>query len=61
MEAKQKGLTVQELCDKLTALCHDGHAQAVVRHCAGLEVLPITDITMIGDAIALLRSNGEVV
>lgn len=62
MEAKEiKGLTVQELCDKLTVLCHNGHAQAIVRHSAGLEVLPVTDISMIGDAIALLRSNGEVV
>lgn len=61
MEAIKKGLTVQELCDKLTVLCHNGHAQAIVRHSAGLEVLPVTDISMIGDTIALLSSNGEVV
>ena len=58
MEAK-KEMTVQDLCDKLTVLCHDGHAQAVVRHCVGFEVKPITGVVMIGDAIAMLTSKGE--
>ena len=58
MEAN-KSLTVQELCDKLTVLCHNGHAQAVVRHCVGFEVKPITGVVMIGDTIAMITSKGE--
>jgi hypothetical protein len=58
MEANN-GLTVQELCDKLTVLCHNGHAQAVVRHAVGFEIKEIKDVVMIGDAIAMLTSKGE--
>ena len=53
-----KGLTVQELCDKLTTISHNGQAQAEVRHCSGFEVLPIIDVKMIGDTVALLVSKG---
>lgn len=59
MEAEKNGLTVQELCDKLTTLCHNGHAQAVVRHCVEFEVKPIADVVMIGDEIAMLTSRSE--
>lgn len=59
MEASKKGLTVQELCDKLTELCHKGHAQALVRHSAGFEIKDISGVVMIGDAIAMLTSRGD--
>ena len=59
MEAIKKGLTVQELCDKLTVLSHNGHAQAIVRHVTGDLVRPITDVEMVGDEIALLTSRGN--
>ncbi len=60
MEAeKKKGLTVQELCDKLTVLCHNGHAQATVKHSAGFEILEISDVVMIGDSIAMLTNRGK--
>ena len=59
MEAEKKGLTVQELCDKLTLISHSGYAQAVVRHVDGDLVRPVTDIEMVGDEIALLVSRGE--
>lgn len=57
MEAKE--MTVQELCDKLTELCHKGHAQAIVRHGVGFEIKGISGVVMIGDGIAMLTSRGE--
>ena len=61
MEAKEtKGLTVQELCDKLTLLCHNGYAQATVRHAVGFEIREISGVVMIGDYIAMLTSKGEI-
>lgn len=59
MEAIKKGLTVQELCDRLTVLSHNGHAQAVVRHVTGDLVKAVTEVEMVGDEIALLTSRGE--
>ena len=50
-------MTVQELCDKLTVLCHEGYAQAQVRHVTGYEVKTVTDVEMIGDEIALITSR----
>lgn len=52
-------MTVQELCDKLTVLCHEGHAQAQVRHVTGYEVKDVRDVEMIGDEIALITSKEE--
>ena len=54
-----KELTVQELCDRLTVLSHDGHAQAVVRHVTGDLVKAVTGVDMVGDEIALLTSREE--
>lgn len=59
MEAIKKGLTVQELCDRLTVLSHNGHAQAVVRHVTGDLVKAVTGVEMVGDEIALITSRGE--
>ena len=59
MEAIKKGLTVRELCDKLTLICHSGFANAVVRHVDGDLVRPVTDVEMIGEEIALITSRGE--
>jgi hypothetical protein len=59
MEAIKKGLTVQELCDRLTVLSHNGHAQAVVRHVTGDLVKAVTEVEMVGDEIALITSRGE--
>ena len=55
----KQSMTVQELCDKLTVLCHEGHAQAQVRHVTGYEVKAITDVEMVGDEIALITSREE--
>ena len=54
-----KELTVQELCDRLTVLSHDGHAQAIVRHVTGDLVKAVTGVEMVGDEIALLTSREE--
>ena len=59
MEAIKKGLTVQELCDKLTLICHSGFANAVVRHVTGDLVRPVTDVEMVGEEIALILSREE--
>ena len=59
MEAIEKGLTVQELCDKLTLICHSGFAKAVVRHVDGDLVRPIKNVEMVGEEIALLTSRGD--
>ncbi len=53
---KQK-MTVQQLCDELTILCHAGYAQAQVRHVTGYEVKAITGVEMVGDEIALITSR----
>ena len=50
-------MTVQQLCDELTILCHNGYAQAEVRHVTGYEVKSITGVEMIGDEIALITSK----
>lgn len=50
-------MTVQKLCDELTLLCHNGHAQAVVRHCTGYEVKEVRGVELVGDEIALLTSR----
>ena len=52
-----KKMTVQQLCDELTLLCHNGYAQAQVRHVTGYEVKAITGVEMCGDEIALITSR----
>ena len=60
MEAKEKrGLTVQELCDKLTNLCHEGHAKAIVRHCVDFSIRDVGNVGMIGEETAMISSKGE--
>ena len=58
MEAS-KAMTVQDLCDRLTVLCHDGYAQAIVRHCSGFEIKEVSGVKMIGDTIAMITSKGQ--
>ena len=53
----KQSMTVQKLCDRLTVLCHEGHAQTQVRHVTGYEVKAITDVEMVGDKIALITSR----
>jgi hypothetical protein len=53
------GMTVQELCDKLTTLCHEGYAQAKVSHTVGFVIKDISNVIRIGDTTVMLSSKGE--
>ena len=48
-----KKLTVQQLCDKLTELCHEGLAQYEVLHICGLEIKNITELEVIGETVLI--------
>lgn len=50
-------MTVQEIGDEFTLLSHQGQAQAKVMHVSGGEVKNVTGIEMIGDDIALIKSE----
>ena len=50
-------MTVQQLCDELTILCHNGHARAEVKHVSGELIKSITGVSLIGDDTVLLTSN----
>ena len=50
-------MTVQEIGDEFTVLSHQGKAQARVVHVSGGEVKNVTGIEMIGDDIALIKSE----
>lgn len=50
-------MVIQQLCDELTINCHNGQAQAVVMHVSGEELKNVTGIEMIGDNIALIKSE----
>lgn len=50
-------MTVQEIGDEFTVLSHQGQAQAKVVHVSGGEVKNVTGIEMIGDDIALIKSE----
>ena len=50
-------MTVQEIGDEFTLLSHQGKAQAKVVHVSGGEVKNVTGIEMIGDDIALIKSE----
>lgn len=50
-------MTVQEIGDEFTVLSHQGKAQTKVVHVSGSEVKNVTGIEMIGDDIALIKSE----
>ena len=50
-------MTIQEIGDEFTLLSHQGKAQAKVVHVSGGEVKNVTGIEMIGDDIALIKSE----
>ena len=53
-------MTIQEASDKLTELCHQGHAQAELQFISGYEVKEINCIEMIGpDAVLLSCKEAE--
>lgn len=50
-------MTVQELCDKLTTLCHEGYAQADVKHISGELVKTVNGVEKVGDDTVIIRST----
>ena len=51
-------MTVQELCDELTILCHQhGMAQATVKHISGELVKTIKGAEPLGDDCVILTSE----
>lgn len=50
-------MTIQQACDKLTELCHQGHAQARLMFISGADVKEVENFEMLGDDTALVRSQ----
>ena len=50
-------MTIQEASDKLTELCHQGHAQARLMFITGADVKEVENFEMLGDDTALVRSR----
>ena len=48
-------MTIQQACDKLTELCHQGHAQARLMFISGADVKEVENFEMLGDDTALVR------
>ena len=52
-------ITVQELCDRLIAFCHEGHASAEVKIIIDNRIINITDVGLCGKdfEIAILKGD----
>ena len=50
-------MKIQQLCDELTMLCHNGHAQADIKFISGDVIKNVGGIEMIGDDAALIVSE----
>lgn len=50
-------MTIQQACDKLTELCHQGYAQARLMFISGSDVKEVENFEMLGDDTALVRSQ----
>lgn len=50
-------MKIQQLCDELTMLCHNGYAQADVKFVSGTLIKNVAGIEMIGDDTALISSE----
>lgn len=50
-------MTVQELCDKLTTLCHEGYAQAEVKHISGELVKTVNSVEKVGEDSVVIIST----
>lgn len=48
-------LTVQQLCDELTMLCHNGHAQADIKIISDNYVKDVKSICLVQDNLIVLR------
>ena len=50
-------MKIQQLCDELTMLCHNGHAQADIKFVSGALIKNVAGIEMSGDNTALIVSE----
>lgn len=50
-------MKIQEACDRLTELCHQGHAQARLMFISGADVKEVENFEMLGDDTVLVRSQ----
>ena len=46
-------MTVQQLCDRLTELCHRGCAQYEVLHDSGMEIKNVTRVEEVGKTVLI--------
>lgn len=49
-------MTIQQLADRLTELCHHGKAQAEIRYIGEYEVHDIGSVEMLDDETAIIKS-----
>lgn len=53
-------MTIQQLADRLTELCHHGNAQAEIRYIGEYEVHDIGSVEMMDDETAIIRPEEKV-
>lgn len=46
-------MTVQQLCDRLTELCHEGCAQYEILHTSGMEIKKVTRVEEVGKTVLI--------
>lgn len=49
-------MTIQQLADRLTELCHQGKAQAEIRYVGEYEVHDIGSVEMLDEETAIIKS-----
>lgn len=52
-------MTIQELADRLTELCHHGKAQAEIRYVGEYKVHDIAVVVMVDDETAVIQPKRE--
>lgn len=53
--SEKRGMTVQQLADRLTELCHQGKAQAEIRYIGEYEVHDIGSVEMMDEETAIIK------
>lgn len=52
-------MTIQQLADRLTELCHQGKAQAEIKYIGEYEVHDIEKVEMLDEETAIIRPREE--
>ena len=53
--SEKRGMTVQQLADRLTELCHQGKAQAEIKYIGEYQVHDIGGVELIDEETAIIR------